>query len=194
MHVAESPDEIELLRSRSGPIREFLERLGAWDESGLAPSMDGVVETLANRNGTTLLIHGNYLRPDLDLPSNVSVVYCPRTHAAFGHDPHPFRHWLGRGIRVALGTDSLASNPDLSILNEARFLFRQFPDPDTLLRMITTDGAHSLGFQDRGRIEPGSRADMCSVQVGPTFTNPLEELFAGDGGVIGTWAGGQRIA
>ena len=49
-----------------------------------------------------------------------SVAYCPRTHAAFGHPPHPFREFLARGVRVCLATDSLASNPDLDILAEAR--------------------------------------------------------------------------
>ena len=56
------------------------------------------------------------------IPPHSSIVYCPRTHAAFGHPPHPFRDFLARGVRVALGTDSLASNPDLDLLAEARFV------------------------------------------------------------------------
>ncbi|MBX7102916.1 MAG: amidohydrolase family protein [Gemmataceae bacterium] len=194
MHVAESPEEVKLLDHRSGPIREFLERLGAWDESGLAPSIEDVVETISNRSGPTLLIHGNYLRPEVKLPPNLSIVFCPRTHAAFGHEPHPFRKMRDLGVRVSLGTDSLASNPDLSVLNEARFLFPQFPNSDALLQMITSDGAISLGFKDRGRLEPGSRADLCAVQIGASTANPLEELFAGEGRVVATWTGGMRIA
>ena len=61
-------------------------------------------------------------RPRRGHPRNGTIVYCPRTHAAFGHPPHPFREFLARGVRVALGTDSLASNPDLDLLAEARFV------------------------------------------------------------------------
>ena len=59
-----------------------------------------------------LFVHGNYLRPDIGIPAHGTLVYCPRTHAAFGHPPHPFRDFLAQGVRVALGTDGLASNPD----------------------------------------------------------------------------------
>ena len=70
------------------------------------------------------------------------------THAAFGHPPHPFREFIARGVRVALGTDSLASNPDLSILGEARFAHSRYPDfPGAeLMRMATLSGAkHRVG-------------------------------------------------
>ena len=63
-------------------------------------------------------------------------MYCPRTHDAFGHTPHPAADWLAAGGRVALGTDSLASNPDLDVLAEARWLkkkFTNFCDGATLL-------------------------------------------------------------
>ena len=83
-----------------------------------------------------LFAHGNYLDPAIRLPASTTIIYCPRTHAAFGHPPHPFRDFLARGVRVALGTDSLASNPDLDLLAEARFVHRQYPDFSgaTLLR------------------------------------------------------------
>jgi cytosine/adenosine deaminase-related metal-dependent hydrolase len=72
-----------------------------------------------------LLAHVNYA-DDADLEllagSSASVVYCPRTHAFFGHAPHRYREMLARGINVCLGTDSLASNDTLSILDEMRFL------------------------------------------------------------------------
>src|SRR5439155_6487571 len=92
-----------------------------------------------------------------------SVVYCPRTHAAFGHAPHPFREFLARGVRVALGTDGLSSNPDLDILAEARFLHRKHPDLPgaTLLRMLTLFGAEALGWAgETGSLEPGKAADL----------------------------------
>jgi cytosine/adenosine deaminase-related metal-dependent hydrolase len=92
-----------------------------------------------------------------------TIIYCPRTHAAFGHHPHPFREFLARDIPVALGTDSLASNPDLDILGEARFVHGKHPDVPgaTLLRMITLSGAEALGWADEtGSLTPGKSADL----------------------------------
>jgi cytosine/adenosine deaminase-related metal-dependent hydrolase len=97
------------------------------------------------------------------LHAYTSIVYCPRTHAAFGHPTHPFREFLARGVRVALGTDSLASNPDLDVLAEARFVHAKHPDVpgDVLLRMATLSGAEALGWADEtGNLTPGKSADF----------------------------------
>src|SRR5262249_49107033 len=123
IHLAESAAELELLERHSGPFVPFLAERGVWDPSGLAWSADHVLR-LTEAARTVLYIHGNYLAPDASIPPHGSIVYCPRTHATFGHAPHPFRDFLARGIRIALGTDSLASNPDLDLLAEARFLHR----------------------------------------------------------------------
>src|SRR5205085_8085675 len=109
-----------------------------------------------------LLIHANYLRTETPIDERATIVYCPRTHAAFGHPPHPFREFLARGVRVALGTDSLASNPDLDLLAEARFVHARHPDVPgaTLLRMATLNGAEALSFADvTGSLIPGKSAD-----------------------------------
>src|SRR4029077_3035215 len=98
-----------------------------WDAEELVGSIDELLKNFAT-TAPLLLVHGNYLSNTAHLPANATVVYCPRTHAAFGHAPHPFRELLNRGVRVALGTDSLASNPDLDVLAEARFLHDRFPD------------------------------------------------------------------
>ena len=72
-----------------------------------------------------LVIHGNYLDDEelAFLAANrerMSLVYCPRTHAYFEHPPYPLAKHLKLGVRVALGTDSRASNPDLDLLAEMR--------------------------------------------------------------------------
>lgn len=174
VHLAETPAERELLETRGGPFVPFLRDLGVWDPSGLAPSLDWVAWK-ASRAPAALLAHGNYLSPSTPLPANTTVVYCPRTHAAFGHPPHPFRELVVRGVRVALGTDSLASNPDLDLLAEARFVHERHPDVpgEQLLRMATANGAEALGFADRtGSLEPGKSADLVVV--------PLPEAEAAD--------------
>lgn len=157
-HVAESRDELELLADHRGAFVDFLKGVGGWNPEGLASSVAHVVGLLAGRSAPVLLAHANYLPLDIQLGANVTVVYCPRTHAAFGHPAHPFLDFQARGVRVVLGTDSLASNPDLDILAEVRFLHQTRPEvpPETLLRMATD--SESLGV-------PRDRADMVAVPV-----------------------------
>jgi cytosine/adenosine deaminase-related metal-dependent hydrolase len=163
VHLAETAAEQELLILRRGPFVPFLQELGAWSPDGLAEDTDHVLRLLNNPFAPTLLVHGNFLNVTAAIPSNTSVVYCPRTHAAFGHPPHPFRDFLARGVRVAVGTDSLASNPDLDVLAEVRFLHQRHPDVPgaTLLRMATLSGAEALGWADEtGSLSLGKSADL----------------------------------
>jgi cytosine/adenosine deaminase-related metal-dependent hydrolase len=173
IHLAETQEELELLQSHRGPFVQFLSELGAWDPEGLIEGVDEILK-LADIVGSILLIHCNYLNPKTPVPPNASIVYCPRTHAAFGHPPHPFREFLACGVRVALGTDSLASNPDLDVLAEARFVRRHYPDvsPATILHMATLAGAEALGWADvTGSITVGKSADLVVLPL-PNVDSP----------------------
>lgn len=162
IHLAETLAEVELLHHRRGPFVSFLKDLGVWDPAGLAPDIRHVLG-VSDQYIPKLYVHCNHLASTARVPRQSTVVYCPRTHAAFGHHPHPFRDFLARGVRVALGTDSLASNPDLDILAEARFVHHLYPDfpADALLRMLTLSGAEALGWaDDTGSLTPGKSADL----------------------------------
>jgi cytosine/adenosine deaminase-related metal-dependent hydrolase len=82
---------------------------------------------------------------------------------------------------VALGTDGLASNPDLSLLAEARFIRSSFPDfpGDQLLRMLTLSGAEALGWdQETGSLAPGKSADLIVLPLPATDAkDPYELVF-----------------
>ncbi len=169
IHLAETREELQLLESRTGPFVPFLQELGVWEPESLAPSIDFILKcAAAGQQPPVVFAHGNYLSPDAPIPPNAAIVYCPRTHAAFGHQAHPFRDFLKRGVRVALGTDSLASNPDLDLLAEARFIRERYPDlpGEQLLRMATLSGAEALGWHETtGSLEPGKSADLVAVPL-----------------------------
>ena len=83
------------------------------------------------RRADWIIAHGTYLEPDdywqlrpeaAPDGHRVAIAFCPRTHARFGHAAHPYRALLERGAIVCLGTDSLASSDNLSVLDELRFL------------------------------------------------------------------------
>jgi cytosine/adenosine deaminase-related metal-dependent hydrolase len=195
-HIAETPGEVQLLLSRSGPFVGFLNDLGVLDWSGIGSLERTLIRTQSNRR--TLLAHCNYLPEGMWkhlIPAH-TVVYCPRTHAAFGHPPHPFRHFLARGVRVCLGTDSLASNPDLDILAEARFVHQMYPDlpGEQLLKMVTLNGAEALGWADEcGSLEVGKSADVVAVPLPDRDGEPHELLFSDHAGERRTlWRGEWR--
>jgi cytosine/adenosine deaminase-related metal-dependent hydrolase len=185
MHLAESPEELQWLRDGTGPLREMLQRLGAWDASALrAGAAPADYLRLLAAAPRALVIHGNYLSDD-DIAllaahgDTLSVVFCPRTHAFFGHAPYPLQRLLAAGVRVALGTDSRASSPDLNLLAEARLVARRgLASPAQAVRMATLAGAEALGFSDRcGSLAPGKRADICAVPVRPSHRVDPYELI-----------------
>jgi cytosine/adenosine deaminase-related metal-dependent hydrolase len=181
IHLAETKLELELLAKHQGPFVDFLRDVGVWEQDGLAPSLEWILWQSA-RATSMLLAHGNYLSADMAIPRSATVVYCPRTHAAFGHPPHPFRQLLARGVRVALGTDSLASNPDLDLLAEARFIHQQYPEfpGDQLLRMATLSGAEALcRAHETGSLRAGKSADLVVVPLDDNDSNdPYLSLFS----------------
>jgi cytosine/adenosine deaminase-related metal-dependent hydrolase len=174
-----------------------LQDLRVWEPHALVKDAYEVLSLFCDVR-TLLLVHCNYLAPDAPIPPNGTVVYCPRTHAAFGHPPHPFRDFLARGVRVALGTDSLASNPDLSVLSEMRFVHARHPDVPgaTLLRMATLAGAEGLGWADEtGSLTPGKSADFAVVPLpAAEAPDPHLLLLESDYAVRETWFRGRRVA
>jgi cytosine/adenosine deaminase-related metal-dependent hydrolase len=180
-HLAEPRAELELLQQAHGPFVDFLKELGVWNPDGLAVDIDhGCLDTIPLRRNS-LLIHCNYLAYASELLRHNYVVACPRTHAAFGHERHPLPAFLTVGVHAALGTDSLASNPDLDILAEARHLRQHYPEiaPATLLRMLTLNGAEALGFDAiAGSLTAGKSADLVVLPL-PADSGDPHDLVLG---------------
>lgn len=182
VHLAESEAELELLYHRRGPFVDFLKGLGLWDDAEFVEGFPDVM-ALCDFHQPRLFIHGNQLPLSIRIRRGSSIVYCPRTHAAFGHPPHPFRDFLRRGATVCLGTDSLASNLDLDPLAEARFVRAQCPDlpGDALLTMLTQAGAVALGWgDDCGTLESGKSADLVAVPLPNTDSTDPHDLLLAD--------------
>jgi len=200
MHLAETLDELELLMSGTGPFVPLLERLDAWQPTAI-PSGTKPLDYLRrmSRAHRSLVIHGNYLRSEeieflAAHRGYMSIVYCPRTHAYFGHTEYPLAEMLSAGVNVALGTDSRASNPDLSILEEMRHIYRHCSGipPSEILRLGTRSGADALGLgRDIGVLTPGARADLTVVELPDAEArDPYEMLFASNMQVAKTFIRG----
>lgn len=205
MHLAETNEELELLSSASGPFVELLMELEAWDPGAIPRGIRPLdYLQLLSRADRALVIHGNYLTSEeIDLLAarrgRMSVVYCPRTHAYFGHGRYPLAQMLDRGVNVALGTDSRASNPNLNLLEEMRLVVHRHREasPETALRMGTLYGAQALGIaHDCGTLTPGKRADLAIVALppAPASTDPYELLLRPESRVVATYVGGEVVA
>jgi len=203
IHVAETQDEEAFTTAGGGPLREYLERLGVWDGAAACPGLRPVelLSACGLLGPQTLLAHANYVSDD-DIrriaEAGASVAYCPRTHAAFGHPPHRFRDMLAAGIHVCVGTDSLASNPSLSVLDELRHLHRVHSDipAATLLAMGTCHGARALGWGSQvGSLEPGKDADFTVVPLAPDGPGePVANMLASTLPPRATYVLGERVA
>lgn len=186
MHVAESREELQWCEHQAGPFRDVFERLGL-SASASPPSILQCIELLA-RFQHALLIHGNYLNQEqverIATAGNIAVVYCPRTHLHFGHEPYPWQWLRAAGVPVLLGTDSRASNPSLSLWDEVTTAAKQQPQssPSQWLESVTLGPARALGVADDfGSLQVGRWASAVAAPARAEWSvdNLLEALCAG---------------
>jgi cytosine/adenosine deaminase-related metal-dependent hydrolase len=186
IHLAESSDELEFLLSGRGAWRDLLERVGRWDP-GWVPPACGPVEYLDRvgwlRPGL-IVVHGVQLTdPELTRLAGcgVTLVTCPRSNVWTGGGHPPIDRFVRSGVRLAIGTDSLASAPDLNLFAELALMRRLAPSVPArrLLACATLRGAEALGFGDElGQIAPGRRAELIAVRV-PRDVSDVEEYLVG---------------
>ncbi len=209
-HVAESPEEVEFLARGSGPLVRLLKRLGSPVECFEAPGMRPLewLRGLGLLGYPSLLVHANYLS-EIELgyiaDSPASVCFCPRSHAFYGREGRPWGELLAGGASLCLGTDSLASNNSLSILDELRFLRQEDPalEPRDLFEMATVNGARALGLEaGAGRLAPGAPADFIAVDTGgapgkgpqrATFSALFDSLLSPRASVLMTVVDGETL-
>lgn len=185
MHLAESPAELQLLQTGKGPLAELFTEMQVFRPELFARprSILNFLERL-DCGVPALVVHGNLLTDQeiefLSTRPQMSVVYCPRTHSAMQSSQHPWQRLLAAGVNVAIGTDSRASNPDLSIWRELVFLRKKFPKvaPGDLLKLATVNAAQALGLKDRGSIKVGNLADLCLFNLPEGIEgDPLQRLL-----------------
>jgi len=95
------------------------------------------------------------------------VVLCPRSDLHVSGDLPPLVSYLESGCRVALGTDSSSSSPDLSVLREAAELHASYPEVPSmvLFEAATAGGADALGLETMGGLEAGKAPGLLRVDT-----------------------------
>ena len=180
IHLAESADEVRLLANGEGRLAPTARRLA----KGFAPPRTGAIR-YADSLGLledAIAVHCVQLLPGeaaLLARHARGVVLCPRSNAHLKNGEPPVADLRTHGVRMAIGTDSLASNSSIDLLSEARALRRidRGLGAGMLLEMLTIGGARVLGVDDRfGTLERGKQADLAVFCIGET-RHPMERLI-----------------
>jgi len=176
IHVAEPRSEQELLARGQGELVRFLEERSFYCSCFRLPGIDilGSVQylhALGVLDRQTLCVHGVHVQPaemKLLRQTGASVCLCPGSNRFLGVGRAPVAAYLEQGITLALGTDSAASCPRVSLWSEMALLAREHPgvtDEDILV-MATLGGARALEVDDRyGCLAPGRRARFLAVRI-----------------------------
>jgi cytosine/adenosine deaminase-related metal-dependent hydrolase len=195
-HLAESREEMEMFRDGLGPLYDFMKSIGRpMDDCGGETPLEKFVGSFGDASlpAQWIVAHLNELaEADFDLleksKRRFHIVHSPRSHDYFGHSRFAFEKLRALGFNICLGTDSLASNENLSLFAEMRAFQRDEPgiSPDKVLEMATADAGppldQSLDGGKLGRIRPGFQADLIAVPCSGDG-NLFEQIVAFDGPV-----------
>lgn len=199
VHIAESAAETQFLLSGTGPFAE------GWRKRGIAlPSPQGhtPVSWLAEHGvltEQTLCIHAVHVGSrDVQRlwESGTAVAHCPLSNRSHGHGNAPVQLMLQAGIRVGLGTDSVASVERLDLLAEARAAGQLASlSADDQLELCTLGGARALGLDaETGSLRPGKWADCTVIRLTATTGTPAERVVASSpADVVLTCVGGREV-
>jgi len=214
MHAAESQAEELFMREGRGVFAEGLMQRGiGWRAPGVS-----TIQYLA-RHGVLrsrpLLAHCVHVdEADIETIKNTDarIAHCPKSNAKFGHGRAPFASFIESGIRVGLGSDSVASNNTCDLLEEARFAIltaraiegagaaMQILNAEAALRTATLGGARALGLESQtGALVEGAQADIAVVALNGTHQAPVYDpcpalVFASSGrDVLMTMVAGRVV-
>jgi len=186
IHLAESTAETEFLADGRGEWAGLLHERGidfsSWDLVSERPIARA--DRLGLLGPGTLAVHALDVQPgeiEMLAKTRTSVCVCPRSNWRLHGRLPDIEAFLDSGIPVALGTDSLASAPSLSMFEEMAFVAQSYPDlrPETILAMASVHAAAALGRPDLGRIMPGQEASLIYVDIASgSPDDPAAELVS----------------
>lgn len=200
VHIAESEAESDLVTRGDGAFADGLRRRGI-DVRPRATSPIDLLRRSGLLDVRPLLIHA--VRTDAGdvaavKEADAAIAHCPVSNAKLGHGIAPLLAYLNAGIRVGLGSDSVASNNRMDLLAEAhaatlmQSAATRRADALTAheaLELATLGGARALGMADRiGSLEAGKDADLAAFALRGASALPVHDpeaalvhaLHAGD--------------
>ena len=211
-HVAESRDETGFVRDGAGPFAAAHAKRGI-EVTARRCTPVAYLDSLGILGPDMLLVHCvEASERDLDRirDTGTFVVHCPKSNAKLANGTARIHDMLEQGVRVSLGTDSVASNNVIDMFEEMRAaIFQQRTHTGRIdsmtaseaFKMATIEGAHCLGLEDQlGSLDPGKRADfavidLSSPAIQPVY-DPLESMVysASRADVRFVFSGGREVS
>ncbi len=166
IHNQESLGESEFFTKRSGPMKGFYEFLGM-DISFFKPTgLNSLRSTLKylphNRN--IVLVHNTYTSAE-DIrwaefySKKLYWCFCPNANLFIENKLPDFKLFIEGKAKIVIGTDSLASNEKLSVLDELKVIAKNIPGIplEQLLTWSTKNGAEALNLSSLGTFEKNKK-------------------------------------
>ena len=162
---------------------QLTQQMGAWDRRGRWCS-NGIRSASGSWIRACLWCGVQLRGPALKqlAAAGATLVTCPRGNVLTGAGEPPVAEFYGSGARVAVGTDSLASVPDLNLFSELAELRRLGPGVPAraIVASATINGARALGFENElGTIEQGKQSALIAVALPHGVSDPEEYLLSG---------------
>ena len=195
-HLAETEHEVLYVDRGAGPFAYLGRRFGLEFElvaqGGAGHSPTAEMEKVRWLGSDSHVAHGVHLDAEdrkLLAKHDTVVALCARSNERLATGEAPVAAYRAEGNKVAIGTDSLASAPNLDVAGEwlpLKRLALQQGDPgaeldEWLVRAATVNGAEALGRNDIGRLVEGGRADLAVFEVDGS-ANPYTALVTGAAG------------
>lgn len=175
IHNQETQPEQDLFQKGEGAFYDFYGKFGISLDGFAAPKTTAIHYALENMNPSvrTLFVH-NTLTSKADIEAahqwspNVYWATCPNANLYIENRLPHYQNFLDTNARMTIGTDSLTSNWQLSIIEEMKTIqrFQSYVPLDILLKWATLNGAEALGFEDRlGSLEVGKTPGLALLSI-----------------------------
>ncbi|HMO40352.1 MAG TPA: amidohydrolase family protein [Saprospiraceae bacterium] len=167
IHNQETPHEDAFFLNKTGDFLEFYKTFGFPIEHFQPTGSTSIHYALAHLNprNRNLFVHNTMTTPpDIQAAQawsdRVYWATCANANLYIENRLPLYQHFIDNKARMTIGTDSLTSNWQLSVLEEIKTIarYQSYVPFETLLRWATLNGAEALGFE----------ADFGSIEVGKT--------------------------
>ena len=168
IHFLESKDEVELYHNE-GSLHQWYERMG-WECDFLhyATPAERITASITPEK-RVVLVHGceataiDIERISTHFTTPVTWALCPESNRYISDSKPPVELLRTKGAKIAIGTDSLASARELSMVENMR-LMGDVPLTE-LLRWATKNGAEAMGLDAKlGSIEVGKKPGIVLLE------------------------------
>ena len=159
IHNQETKSEDELFRNESGELYDFLKKFGWQNQGGISSLQTSLLQM--SKKSKLILVHNTFTsKKDVEWTkeNNYSIYWCTCPKANLYIENSLPDYTIFDQDKLCIGTDSLASNSSLSIIEELKILQENTDfDFNTLLKIACKNGAESLGLKELGTFENGKK-------------------------------------